>query len=580
MKECKYCGTSYADNIGTCPNCGGSVVITAEDRQKVVEQAQHEKNAYVDSNKRLKLLVFGGIGVIAVVILLVVFAVVSSLNRTYTYTDDTGITHEMKRKEIQDYIELGETYLGRKEYVKAIEQFSKVPEEYGAYGKIRLKISEAVDGYNDEVLLKAASLLDTGKYTEAIAMLDSAMLFGERNNRFILKKEEIFRAYKEDFLTRATHQLEASQYIEALDVLSMAKSIFGNDDNDLVAKEEEILDEYKTVFLSQTSAQLEQNQYVEALSTLSAAQGIWGASDDVLSMKKKEVLSAYKADFFKRVDEYLVAKQYTEALASLATAKGIFGNNDAEIREKTIAVNKAKVLDKIAEYETAANYAAAIPYIERELGGVNNDAEIVTKLNSYKATYKEQIIENARSAFSESGYAAAIAILNQGISILGNDTDIVQAKIDYNAYAPISPWSLDYFTINEGEVKFLPELKDNYGNIQTNVFTSDEFSFERDAFLNGEYKRLTGTLFRTYEGRKTEGSNVFNNDGYPKIEIYCDDVLVYAEHINTGDEPKAFDLDISNVKVLRFFIYGFSHIYFECDINGGISELSLYKNVI
>ena len=32
MKECKYCRTKYDDNLSACPSCGGTKVITAQEK--------------------------------------------------------------------------------------------------------------------------------------------------------------------------------------------------------------------------------------------------------------------------------------------------------------------------------------------------------------------------------------------------------------------------------------------------------------------------------------------------------------------------------------------------------------------
>ena len=41
MKECKYCGSTYADSLSACPNCGGSKIVTAE--EKVAEEKLYVK---------------------------------------------------------------------------------------------------------------------------------------------------------------------------------------------------------------------------------------------------------------------------------------------------------------------------------------------------------------------------------------------------------------------------------------------------------------------------------------------------------------------------------------------------------
>ena len=42
MKECKYCGTSYKDDLTACPNCGGNLFYSGEEMfGAILRQAEH-----------------------------------------------------------------------------------------------------------------------------------------------------------------------------------------------------------------------------------------------------------------------------------------------------------------------------------------------------------------------------------------------------------------------------------------------------------------------------------------------------------------------------------------------------------
>ena len=78
MKECKYCGTKYKDELDVCPNCGGNLIVTAEEIAQAAELAQKEKEnqqrSVVEPQNHLKKLIGIIAGVIAAIIVIVVVA--------------------------------------------------------------------------------------------------------------------------------------------------------------------------------------------------------------------------------------------------------------------------------------------------------------------------------------------------------------------------------------------------------------------------------------------------------------------------------------------------------------------------
>lgn len=72
--------------------------------------------------------------------------------------------------------------------------------------------------------------------------------------------------------------------------------------------------------------------------------------------------------------------------------------------------------------------------------------------------------------------------------------------------------------------------------------------FDRTYILNGQYSRLTGTLYQTYERRS---ETVYKGSG---LWIYGDGKLLYVKEFSedtTGFKPEAVDVDLQGVLELR-----------------------------
>ena len=526
MKECKYCRTTYENNLKSCPNCGGTAVVTEKEKVQAEEQEIYEQTIYTDSNKRLRNLILSGVGAIVVIIVIIIIATMTSNSKTYTYPGAFGVGQEITVKEIKDAIDLGDNYIKQGEYLKALDAYKKVPAEYDKYDKVQIKIDSAVEEYSTEVISRVEGLLKDGNYATAISALDEAASFVGNNNVFTLKKDEVLGHYETKFLDNAASYIDAGEYKNALDILDLAIEIIGN--------------------------------------------------SSTLLQKKEDVLSLYKAEFLARSTKHSDEGQYTEALAILTTAQGIFGLSDSDVNAKMIEVHKTKVVEKTSEYEQAEDYATAIQYIEQELSHLNNDTQVVEKLNAYKAIYKEQVLSEAANALERDGYAAAINIVNTGLSILSDDHDLERARDEYSTYAPIRIWELGSFSIDENKTVFTSELKDNYGGIQSNVIrtTGGLMPTERvaikDFLLDGQYSRLEGTIFRSYDGR-TESRND------PWIRIICDGSIVFEKSIAVGKDPEKFSIDLTGIRIVKIAMSTtYSFLSETVDI-GGVADLLLYK---
>lgn len=78
MKECKYCRTKYDDNLSACPSCGGTKVITAqekaEDAALYQKEIENRENAVAVVATKRKMLISVLVGIVVLIIAVITMA--------------------------------------------------------------------------------------------------------------------------------------------------------------------------------------------------------------------------------------------------------------------------------------------------------------------------------------------------------------------------------------------------------------------------------------------------------------------------------------------------------------------------
>lgn len=122
----------------------------------------------------------------------------------------------------------------------------------------------------------------------------------------------------------------------------------------------------------------------------------------------------------------------------------------------------------------------------------------------------------------------------------------------------------DYFSgTAERNFQTAASEQDNTQRDHSHCITDD---FERTYLLNGQYSRLTGNLYQTYQDRS---DSIRSGCG---LWIYGDGKLLYTKEINeetTGFRPETIDLDLTGVLELRVVFVGRNNYL------GGSNVLSL-----
>lgn len=114
---------------------------------------------------------------------------------------------------------------------------------------------------------------------------------------------------------------------------------------------------------------------------------------------------------------------------------------------------------------------------------------------------------------------------------------------------------MDYFSgTSNSDFRTAASEKDNAGDTHYNCITR---TFDRTYILNGQYSRISGILYQTYEDRSRytghSGSNNF-------LEIYGDGELLYSRRFEreTGIDPIPFNVDLTGVLKLRVSFKSYS----------------------
>ncbi|MDR1689438.1 MAG: NPCBM/NEW2 domain-containing protein [Clostridiales bacterium] len=135
-------------------------------------------------------------------------------------------------------------------------------------------------------------------------------------------------------------------------------------------------------------------------------------------------------------------------------------------------------------------------------------------------------------------------------AIWDEKTSTLQLKVPAKNSEGTKLTGLDYFTKAGTDFKFKEQQQANTGDFYSDCFVYDlgnsvvQRSGTRDYLLNGEYKKISGTIFLTYESRAV--GTVAN------FSIWGDGKLIYtSEDVKAGSMPQTFEVDISGVKILK-----------------------------
>ena len=291
-----------------------------------------------------------------------------------------------------------------------------------------------------------------------------------------------------------------------------------------------------------------------------------------------EAISAYKSEVFAKADKAVSEGNYSEAVSYLEYAFDITGL-DTEIEQKITQVRKKSILSEVEKYRKKEEYDKAIDYINENIESVDNDADVLAKLNDCKDKYRKQIIERAKTANTKKGYQAAVNIVKEGLKVLPDDKELLAQKKKYEALAPVSLLSIEVFESDykgsKGHKRVGETLEDKYGKIYENCI---EYSFgykdSRDKYLlDKNFNKFKGTIF-VPKHRKSSYDGWDHKDPF-HFYIYGDGKLLYkSPKMKSEHKPVNFDVDVSGVELLAINWHG-GAVTWDCEI--GLANANLYK---
>ena len=277
MKECKYCGSKYRDELDSCPNCGGNLIVTAEELSEAAELQKKEKEnqqrSVVEPQDQIKKLIGIAAGVVAAIVVIVVVASYAHNHRP--------VNGDFSRADMAEAYEQGVAYYNSKDYASAIAELGKVSAESKYYDEASAMLQEAVAIYSDDALSKASTYASTGDYKMACSILENALQVIPANSALTEELASYQETFRDQLRTSTLEAVEGSiaedDYPAAIQTLSAALDELSGD-IELNALLEKYSGEYRDMIITQADAALESEGYEAAIAV--ANQGLVVLNND------------------------------------------------------------------------------------------------------------------------------------------------------------------------------------------------------------------------------------------------------------------------------------------------------------
>lgn len=268
MKECKYCRTTYDDNLGACPNCGGTKIVTAQEKAEDAalyrKEIENRENAVAAVATKRKTLISVWVGIVVLVIAVIAIA---------SYNANKPLSNGMTKDEGEAVLAEGITFYNAKDYESAIECFLQLPSDSKQYDKAQSMLTKCEDEYSASVVEKANGYAENGEYEMAINLLNNAGDLLPNSAAISTAYDTIFAEYKGIICNNAYSEGETfaanGDYSSAITAIDNATELIGHDD-ELAAKRGVYVDAYVSQTVSAAKAQYIEYDYESII----AAEGI------------------------------------------------------------------------------------------------------------------------------------------------------------------------------------------------------------------------------------------------------------------------------------------------------------------
>lgn len=259
MKECRYCGSQYADNLTACPNCGGNKIVTAQEKMEeaVLQQKEIEnRERAIAEPKVRKKKMFGVVAAILVVIVAVIGIVFYNANKP--------LSNGMTKDESEAVLAEGIAFYNNGDYESAIECFVQLPSDSKQYSEAQSMLEKCEDEYSASVVEKANGYAANSEYEMAINLLNNAGELLPNSAAISTAYDTIFAEYKGIVCNNAYSEAETfaanGDYPSAITAIDNATKLIGHDD-ELAAKRGVYVDAYVSQTVSAAKAQYIEYDY-------------------------------------------------------------------------------------------------------------------------------------------------------------------------------------------------------------------------------------------------------------------------------------------------------------------------------
>ena len=232
--------------------------------------------------------------------------------------------------------------------------------------------------------------------------------------------------------------------------------------------------------------------------------------------------------------------------------------DDVDQEEDGLSVLVGEITTQLDSYDASGDGKAALGYLIQQLDLMEitfsqRDPDLTARLESYRASYQQQVLQEAMDAFAQSGYENAISILYDAQGLLGAENEEISKAIAYyEGFGPVWLVDLDYFSREAGLFGSI-YWNENYDTLNTDSEGTDHThamytevctrTATQTYLIDGKYSQLTGTVYLPKESREMDEDSYFR--------VYGDGVLLYTSPtMREGVRAVPFSINVTNVTEL------------------------------
>lgn len=283
MKECRYCGSFYEDSLSSCPNCGGSKVVTAEEKlaeeKLYIKEIQNQENSVTvpaDAKKNKS-----GIALVLAILAIVVVICIAIFGGNGT--SSSGQT----KAESNTAYEQGVSCYNSGDYENAIMMLSAVAENSKHYDEAQEMLASASANYSADIISTASAYVEKQEHEVALALLQSALAVLPEDAELQNALNRTFDEYKTQVCSTAIAEADAfvsaGNYESAITTINSAVSKVGTDE-ELSAKMTVYTQGYKEKLFVEARDIYFMDGYQAAINMLVSAQQYIGEDPELLAI--------------------------------------------------------------------------------------------------------------------------------------------------------------------------------------------------------------------------------------------------------------------------------------------------------